>query len=70
MKDNSSPSKKKKKLKCPICNFEFIPESFHIEKTHFDTINTKGELMNFQNEEHQLHLRLFLCRFLYCQLFL
>jgi len=59
MKDNRHPSKKKEKLKCPICNSEFIPESFHIEKAHFDTVDTKGELMSFQNEEHQLHVKPF-----------
>ncbi len=59
MNDNRSPSKKKEKLKCPICDFEFIPESFHIEKAHFDTVDTKGELMTFQNEEYQLKVKPF-----------
>jgi len=59
MKDNRHPSKNKEKLKCPCCGTEFIPESFHIEKSHFDTVDTKGELMSFQNEEHQLHVKPF-----------
>jgi len=43
-----------KKIKCPICNYKFIPEAFHIEKTNFDAIESKGELMQFQNEKHQV----------------
>jgi hypothetical protein len=52
MAENKSPSKKK--ITCPICNSNFIPESFHYEKTDFDAIDSKGELMKFQNEKHQL----------------
>jgi hypothetical protein len=48
-----------KKIKCPICNYDFIPESFHIEKTHFDSVDSKGELMNFQNEKHQIVMKPF-----------
>lgn len=44
----------KKRIKCPLCNQEFIPESFHHEKIHFDTVESKGELMKFQNEKHQV----------------
>jgi hypothetical protein len=43
-----------KKIKCPICNYGFIPEAFHVEKTSFDVIESKGELMQFQNEKHQV----------------
>ena len=43
-----------KKIKCPICSYEFIPEAFHHEKTNFDMIESKGELMEFQNEKHQV----------------
>ena len=49
----------KKKIKCPICNYEFIPESFHLEKNHFDLVDSKGELMEFQNEKHQLVIKPF-----------
>ena len=49
----------KKKIKCPICNYEFIPESFHKEKNHFDLVDSKGELMEFQNEKHQLVIKPF-----------
>ncbi|MFX0081809.1 MAG: hypothetical protein ACFE94_08655 [Candidatus Hodarchaeota archaeon] len=52
MVKNKAPSDKK--IKCPICNFEFIPEAFHIEKTHYDVIESKGELMQFQNKKHQI----------------
>lgn len=52
MNENKPPSKKK--IICPICNSNFIPESFHYEKTDFDAIESKGELMEFQNEKHQL----------------
>ena len=57
MEQNKFPLKEK--LKCPICNFEFIPESFHFEKTHFDVIESKGELMSFQNAKHQLTVKPF-----------
>ena len=49
----------KKKIKCPICNYEFIPESFHMEKNHFDLVDSEGELMEFQNEKHQLVIKPF-----------
>jgi hypothetical protein len=42
------------KIKCPICNHEFIPEAFHVEKTNFDVIESKGELIEFQNKKHQV----------------
>jgi len=45
------------KIKCPICNYQFIPEAFHIEKTHFDVIESKGELIQFQNKKHQVVVR-------------
>lgn len=57
MEQNKFPLKEK--LKCPICNFEFIPKSFHFEKTHFDAIESKGELMSFQNAKHQLVVKPF-----------
>lgn len=43
-----------KKIKCPVCNYEFIPEAFHVEKTNFDAIESRGELIQFQNEKHQV----------------
>ncbi|MHA2284065.1 MAG: hypothetical protein ACXAC5_24770 [Promethearchaeota archaeon] len=46
-----------KRIKCPICNYEFIPESFHHEKIHFDLVESKGELMKFQNEKHQVVIK-------------
>jgi hypothetical protein len=46
-----------KMIKCPICNYEFIPESFHHEKIHFDLVESKGELMKFQNEKHQVVIK-------------
>ena len=49
----------KKKIKCPICNYKFIPESFHLEKNHFDLVESKGELMEFQKEKHQLVMKPF-----------
>ena len=42
------------KIKCPICSYEFIPEAFHVEKTNFDVIESKGELIEFQNKKHQV----------------
>ena len=49
-----------KKIKCPICkNYEFIPESFHFEKNRFDLVESKGELMEFQNEKHQIVIKPF-----------
>ena len=59
MKDNRYPSKKKEKLKCPVCSNQFIPESFHIEKSHFDTVDSEGELMSFQDTKHQLIVKPF-----------
>ena len=46
-----------KKIKCPICSFQFIPEAFHHEKIHFDVVESKGELMKFQNEKHQVVIK-------------
>lgn len=43
-----------KKIKCPICSYEFIPEAFHVEKTNFDVIESKGKLIEFQNKKHQI----------------
>ncbi|MHA2326694.1 MAG: hypothetical protein ACXACB_14900, partial [Promethearchaeota archaeon] len=43
-----------KRIQCPLCNHDFIPESFHHEKIHFDTVESKGELLKFQNEKHQV----------------
>jgi len=57
MNQNKIPSKKK--IKCPICNKKFIPESFHIEKIHFDLVESKGELMEFQKEKHQIVIKPF-----------
>ena len=50
---------KREKVKCPVCDFRFIPESFHYEKTHFDQIESKGELIEFPNGKHQLELKPF-----------
>ena len=50
---------KKEKVKCPVCNFKFIPESFNFEKTSFDQIITKGELIEFKYGKHQFELRPF-----------
>ncbi|MFW9896744.1 MAG: hypothetical protein ACFFD7_13145 [Candidatus Thorarchaeota archaeon] len=55
MTENKFPLKEK--LKCPLCNYEFIPESFHYEKNHFDIIESKGELTKFQNEKHQVIIK-------------
>ncbi|MHA2035809.1 MAG: hypothetical protein ACW98X_05210 [Promethearchaeota archaeon] len=55
MTENKPPSKKK--LKCPLCNNKFIPESFHHEKNHFDLVESKGDLTKFQNEKHQTVLK-------------
>jgi len=50
---------KREKVKCPVCSFKFIPESFNFEKISFDQIITKGELIEFQNGKHQFELRPF-----------
>lgn len=50
---------KRDKVKCPVCSSKFIPESFHFEKTSFDQVVTKGELIEFPNGKHQLELRPF-----------
>jgi hypothetical protein len=42
------------RITCPICSCEFIPEAFHHEKTNYDVIESKGELMEFQNVKHQI----------------
>jgi len=47
---------KKEKVKCPVCGFQFIPESFHYEKTHFEQIESKGESIEFPKGKHQLEL--------------
>ncbi len=57
MTENNFPQKKK--LKCPLCNYKFIPESFHLEKNHFDLVESKGELTKFQNEKHQIVVKPF-----------
>lgn len=57
MTQNKIPSNKK--IKCPICNHKFIPESFHMEKNHFDIVESKGELMEFQKEKHQIVVKPF-----------
>lgn len=49
----------KEKIKCPICNHVFIPDSFHFEKTHFDTVETKGEQIRFHDKSHQLVIKPF-----------
>jgi uncharacterized protein YutE (UPF0331/DUF86 family) len=46
--------KKDKQIKCPLCSYKFIPEAFHHEKTNFEVIESKGQLMKFQNEKHQV----------------
>ncbi|MFW9877617.1 MAG: hypothetical protein ACFFG0_31410 [Candidatus Thorarchaeota archaeon] len=46
-----------KKIRCPICSYEFIPEAFHIEKTHYEAIESKGELMQFLNKKHQVIIK-------------
>lgn len=51
--------KKREKVKCPQCDFAFIPASFHFEKTHFDQIESKGELIEFPDGTHQLELKPF-----------
>jgi len=50
---------KREKVKCPVCDFRFIPESFHFEKTHFDQLESKGELIEFPNGKHQLEIKPF-----------
>lgn len=57
MTQNKIPASKK--IKCPICSYKFIPESFHFEKIHFELIESKGELMEFQNEKHQIVIKPF-----------
>jgi hypothetical protein len=50
---------KKEKIKCPVCNSKFIPESFHFEKTSFDQLESKGELVEFPKGSHQLEVKPF-----------
>ncbi|MFX1320511.1 MAG: hypothetical protein ACFFAQ_02595 [Promethearchaeota archaeon] len=50
---------KKEKVKCPVCNSKFIPESFHFEKTSFDHIESKGEVVEFPKGSHQLEVKPF-----------
>ncbi len=57
MTENKFPLKEK--LNCPVCNFQFIPESFLLEKSNFESINSEGELMSFQNEKHQIIVKPF-----------
>ncbi|MFX1477560.1 MAG: hypothetical protein ACFFCI_05475 [Promethearchaeota archaeon] len=52
MTQNKNPSKDK--IKCPICSYEFIPESFHLEKGSFEIVDSEGELMEFQDQKHKL----------------
>jgi len=52
-------TQKREKVKCPVCDFKFIPESFHFEKTSFDQIENEGELIEFPNGKHQLELKPF-----------
>ncbi|MFX1452516.1 MAG: hypothetical protein ACFFCM_16890, partial [Promethearchaeota archaeon] len=52
-------NQKRDKIKCPVCGSKFIPESFHFEKTSFDPIVSKGEIIEFQNEKNQLELKPF-----------
>ena len=57
MNENKTPLKEK--IICPICNFKFIPDSFHFEKTHFDTEESKGEPTNILDETHQVIIKPF-----------
>jgi len=50
---------KREKVKCPVCGSKFIPESFHFEKTSFDQVESKGELVEFQKGSHQLEVKPF-----------
>jgi len=50
---------KREKVKCPVCSSKFIPKSFHFEKTSFDQVLTRGELIEFPNGKHQLELKPF-----------
>ncbi len=50
---------KREKVKCPVCSSKFIPESFHFEKTNFDQIESKGELVEFPKGSHQLEVKPF-----------
>ncbi|MFX1390622.1 MAG: hypothetical protein ACFE9Z_11200 [Promethearchaeota archaeon] len=47
---------KREKVKCPVCGSKFIPESFHYEKTSLDPIASKGEIIEFENDKHQIKL--------------
>jgi rubredoxin len=55
MKHNKYPLKGK--IKCPVCNFHFIPEAFQYEKTNFIEIKSKGEPLKVKNKDHQLILK-------------
>jgi len=50
---------KREKVKCPVCSSKFIPESFHFEKTSFDQVESKGELVEFPKGSHQLEVKSF-----------
>ncbi|MFW9999720.1 MAG: hypothetical protein ACFE9Q_10780 [Candidatus Hodarchaeota archaeon] len=50
---------RKEKVNCPVCNYKFIPVSFHYEKTHFDPLESQGDLIEFPNGKHQLELKPF-----------
>ena len=50
---------KREKVKCPVCSSKFIPESFHFEKTSFDQVESKGELVEFPKGSHQLEIKPF-----------
>jgi hypothetical protein len=52
-------SQRREKVKCPVCGFKFIPESFQFEKTSFDQEENKGESIEFPNGKHQLELKPF-----------
>jgi len=47
----------KEKINCPICNSKFIPDSFHLEKTHYDILESEGALLEFQNKKDKLIIR-------------
>jgi hypothetical protein len=52
-------SQKREKVKCPVCGFKFIPESFQFEKASYDQTESKGEIIEFPNGKHQLELKPF-----------
>lgn len=52
-------NQKREKINCPVCRFQFIPESFNFEKENFDPIESKGDLLEFPDGSHQLELKPF-----------